>query len=254
GALFNVDSEEEEGLIAEDSNDIYILTSDNSEQLSPHESLAISSSWQTASLPTSLGPESWQQVAMDPEELKSLDSNGGGEERSENNSSNSDIVHVEKEEIAAVIEEAAAAIGEAAAVVVDTLAHEEEAEDRAVPVAPSVLTSALKAALATAPVEERGSPPSPIIQPEPPKVDRSTKRGSEKVYPTPSVGGNEESQPTSEEKGEFPSPRPLPPPPPQAEEDESALLPEGNYILLYGGLAAVAAIFAVGVYMALRKT
>lgn len=46
----------------------------------------------------SLGPESWQQIAMDPEEVKSLDSSGAGE-KSENNSSNSDIVHVEKEEV-----------------------------------------------------------------------------------------------------------------------------------------------------------
>uniref|UniRef100_A0A8C7YMG6 BCL2 like 13 n=1 Tax=Oryzias sinensis TaxID=183150 RepID=A0A8C7YMG6_9TELE len=61
------------------------------------------SSWQTESLPVSLaGHESWAQVGvMDPEDVKSLDSNEGvalAEERSENNSSNSDIVHVEREE------------------------------------------------------------------------------------------------------------------------------------------------------------
>lgn len=48
------------------------------------------------------GHESWAQVsAMDPEDVKSLDSNEGvalAEERSENNSSNSDIVHVERED------------------------------------------------------------------------------------------------------------------------------------------------------------
>ncbi|XP_043943534.1 bcl-2-like protein 13 isoform X2 [Protopterus annectens] len=116
GTLFSVETEEEEqqGIIAEDSNDIYILTSENSGQLSPPEllsgtsswqaeslpvSLSASQSWHTESLPVSLGPESWQQVVMDREEVKSEDSNEGGEERSENNSSNSDIVHVEKEEI-----------------------------------------------------------------------------------------------------------------------------------------------------------
>lgn len=115
GAVFALESEEEEeeeepGAAADDSNDIYILPSDNSGQVSPPESptvvapwqaeslpvsLSASQSWHTESLPVSLGPESWQQIAVDPEELKSLDSNGAGE----NNSSNSDIVHVEREEI-----------------------------------------------------------------------------------------------------------------------------------------------------------
>ncbi|XP_041111406.1 bcl-2-like protein 13 [Polyodon spathula] len=115
GTVFSLEEEEDQGIIAEDSNDIYILTSDKSGQVSSPESLAVlsswrsdslpvslsvSQSWQTESLPVSLGPESWAQVTMDPEDLKSLDSNEGGEERSENNSSNSDLVHVEKEEIA----------------------------------------------------------------------------------------------------------------------------------------------------------
>ncbi|KFO23326.1 Bcl-2-like protein 13 [Fukomys damarensis] len=112
GTVFSLKSEEEEypGIAAEDSNDIYILPSDNSGQVSlpgsptittvwQSESLPISmsasQSWHTESLLVSLGPESWQQIAMDPEEVKSLDSNGAGE-KSENNSSNSDIVHVEK--------------------------------------------------------------------------------------------------------------------------------------------------------------
>lgn len=123
GTVFNLESEEEEfpGIVAEDSNDIYILPSDNSGQVSPPESptvttswqseslpvsLSASQSWHTESLPASLGPESWQQIAMDPEEVKSLDSNGAGE-KSENNSSNSDIVHVEREEIPEGMEEAA---------------------------------------------------------------------------------------------------------------------------------------------------
>lgn len=93
--------------LAEDSNDICIIPE---EQPSPPLSLLCAgdngsdqSSWQTESLPVSLaGHESWAQViAMDPEDVKSLDSNEGvalAEERSENNSSNSDIVHVERED------------------------------------------------------------------------------------------------------------------------------------------------------------
>uniref|UniRef100_A0A8B9W020 BCL2 like 13 n=1 Tax=Anas zonorhyncha TaxID=75864 RepID=A0A8B9W020_9AVES len=148
GTVFSLESEEEEypGLIAEDSNDIYILTSDNSGQVSPPESptvttswqseslpvsLSASQSWHTESLPVSLGPESWQQVAMDPEEVKSLDSNGGGEERSENNSSNSDIVHVEKEEIPEGIEEAV--VSAAAAETIKPVPKLAPSEEKAAP-------------------------------------------------------------------------------------------------------------------------
>ncbi|XP_028263804.1 bcl-2-like protein 13 [Parambassis ranga] len=112
GELFSLVSEEERGVtIAEDSNDIYILSGEqHPDQLSLPSSLLCvgdnsseQSSWQTESLPVSLaGHESWAQVGtMDPEDVKSLDSNEGmalAEERSENNSSNSDIVHVEREE------------------------------------------------------------------------------------------------------------------------------------------------------------
>lgn len=104
--------------IAEDSNDIYILSGEqHPDQLSPPSSLlgtegnsSDHSSWQAESLPVSLAAhESWAHVAaMDPEDIKSLDSNEGvalAEERSENNSSNSDIVHVEREE-AELLEEA----------------------------------------------------------------------------------------------------------------------------------------------------
>ncbi|XP_067906746.1 bcl-2-like protein 13 [Heterodontus francisci] len=120
GTVFSLDSEEEErGETVDDSNDIYILTSNNSGQVSPPEPLTTTSSWQVAGLPASLstsqswhteglpvslGAESWQQLSIDPEDIKSLESNGGGEERSENNSSNSDIVHVEKEEITEAVE------------------------------------------------------------------------------------------------------------------------------------------------------
>lgn len=119
GKVFGLVSEEEQGVtIAEDSNDIYILSGEqHPDQLSPPSSLLCTegnssghSSWQTESLPVSLAAhESWAQVAgMDPEDVKSLDSNEGvalAEERSENNSSNSDIVHVERED-AELLEEA----------------------------------------------------------------------------------------------------------------------------------------------------
>ncbi|KAL6107120.1 bcl2l13 [Pungitius sinensis] len=112
GEIFNLEPEEDRGAACiEDSNDIYILSGDqHPDQLSPPSSLLCTgdngseqSSWQTESLPVSLaGHESWAQVgAMDPEDIKSLDSNEGAalaEERSENNSSNSDIVHVERED------------------------------------------------------------------------------------------------------------------------------------------------------------
>ncbi|XP_061108812.1 bcl-2-like protein 13 [Conger conger] len=106
GTVFSLEVEDDAGVvIAEDSNDIYILSGEQPDQLSPPASLLDAGdgsgpgSWQTESLPVSL-PESWAQV-MDPEDAKSLDSSEGGalaEERSENNSSNSDIVHVEREE------------------------------------------------------------------------------------------------------------------------------------------------------------
>ncbi|KAM9376877.1 bcl-2-like protein 13 isoform 2-T2 [Pholidichthys leucotaenia] len=121
GEIFSLVSEEDQGeTIAEDSNDIYILSGEqHPNQLSPTSSLLCTgdsnseqSSWQTESLPVSLaGHESWAQVGpMDPEDIKSLDSNEGValvEERSENNSSNSDIVHVEREE-AELLEEGGA--------------------------------------------------------------------------------------------------------------------------------------------------
>lgn len=244
GTVFSLDTEEDDvpGLIAEDSNDIYILTSDNSEQVSPPESLAVSSSWHTESLPTSLGPESWQQVAMDPEELKSLDSNGGAEERSENNSSNSDIVHVEKEEIAEVIEEAA---------VVEQRLEQQEAEEREILEASSAVTMAHAAA--TPPTEEIPSPP--VTQPEPPKVDITIKEVSEKEPPATPEESKEEIQvtPSSEAEKNEAAISPLLPPP-KIEEEKPVFLPEGKSILLYGGAAAVAILaVAVGMVVALRK-
>ncbi|XP_018417599.1 PREDICTED: bcl-2-like protein 13 [Nanorana parkeri] len=244
GTVFSLDTEEDDvpGLIVEDSNDIYILTSDNSEQVSPPESLAVSSSWHTESLPTSLGPESWQQVAMDPEELKSLDSNGGAEERSENNSSNSDIVHVEKEEIAEVIEEAA---------VVEQRLEQQAAKEREIREAAPPLTSAPVAA--TFPTEEEDIPP-PVMLPGLPKVDITIKGVSEKEPPAALEESKEEIQVTPPSEAEKIEAAISPLLPPRKMEEEKVILPEGKSILLYGGAAAVA-ILAVTVCMvvALRK-
>ncbi|KAE8613469.1 hypothetical protein XENTR_v10007734 [Xenopus tropicalis] len=248
GTVFSLDSEEDDvqGLIADDSNDIYILTSDNSEQVSPPESLAVSSSWHTESLPTSLGPESWQQVAMDPEELKSLDSNGGGEERSENNSSNSDIVHVEKEEIAEVIEEAAVVAGRA---------EDVEAEHKDVLLTDSAFASTILEASPPAPVEERSSPTPPPPQPEPPKVEPPV-QGRQLQKEPPSEEAKEESPlPTTLDTDKLQSPvSQLLPPGSGSGEEKQVLLPEGKSALLYGGAAAVAILaVAVGMVVALRK-
>ncbi|NXU19724.1 B2L13 protein, partial [Pardalotus punctatus] len=268
GTVFTLESEEEEypGLIAEDSNDIYILTSDNSGQVSPPESptvttswqseslpvsLSASQSWHTESLPVSLGPESWQQVAMDPEEVKSLDSNGGGEERSENNSSNSDIVHVEKEEIPEGIEEAVVPAGAAEtmqAVFPETSASLQE-------IRPPEIAAAEKAhpsALLRTKQEEKGKAAEELVEPEIPVLSKPVPKlasSEEKAAPEPEKillpgekkVGKEGRLEEIEEKS-------------SAAEEKPILLPEGKSILLYGGAAAVAILaVAVGVALALRK-
>ncbi|NWH98080.1 B2L13 protein, partial [Tichodroma muraria] len=268
GTVFTLESEEEEypGLIAEDSNDIYILTSDNSGQVSPPESptvttswqseslpvsLSASQSWHTESLPVSLGPESWQQVAMDPEEVKSLDSNGGGEERSENNSSNSDIVHVEKEEIPEGIEEAVVPAGAAEtmqAVFPETSASLQE-------IRPPEIAAAEKAhpsALLHTEQEEKGKAAEELVEPEIPVLSKPVPKlapSEEKAAPEPEKillpgekkAGKEGHLEEVEEKS-------------SAAEEKPILLPEGKSILLYGGAAAVAILaVAVGVALALRK-
>ncbi|ROL43261.1 Bcl-2-like protein 13 [Anabarilius grahami] len=154
GTVFSLDEAEDPGvIIAEDSNDIYILSGEQaSDQLSPPASLLTlgdssgPASWQTESLPVSLtGHESWAQVGMmDPEDAKSLDSAEGvalAEEQSENNSSNSDIVHVERED-AELLEEGGETVeeGELQSSVLSVLGSEselaavrEEAESNAEP-------------------------------------------------------------------------------------------------------------------------
>lgn len=265
-----MESEEEEypGLIAEDSNDIYILTSDNSGQVSPPESptvttswqseslpvsLSASQSWHTESLPVSLGPESWQQVAMDPEEVKSLDSNGGGEERSENNSSNSDIVHVEKEEIPEGIEEAVVSTAAAETMQAAFPAPPAPVQQVKAPQAEAVAAEkAHPSALPRAKQEEKGKAAEELVEPEIPALSKPVPKlapSEEKAAPEPekillpgeTKAGKEGRLEEIEEKS-------------SVAEEKPILLPEGKSILLYGGAAAVAILaVAVGVALALRK-
>ncbi|XP_038597210.1 bcl-2-like protein 13 [Tachyglossus aculeatus] len=267
GTVFSLEPEEEayHGAIAEDSNDIYILTSDNSGQVSPPESptvtsswqseslpvsLSASQSWQAESLPVSLGPESWQQVAMDPEDVKSLDSNGGGEERSENNSSNSDIVHVEKEELPEGMEEARGA----------PRAGAPPGQLPAVTAASPPETAAEGVSPATSSFVELG---------EEEEVRAAAGEATELRVPLPLSKPLPKPGPAAEEAAPGPRPRTARPPAVEAgareegrlpeekltvAEEKPILLPEGKSVLLYGGVAAVAILaVAVGVAMALRR-
>ncbi|XP_020857327.1 bcl-2-like protein 13 isoform X2 [Phascolarctos cinereus] len=277
GTVFNLESEEEEpGIIAEDSNDIYILTSDNSAQVTPPESptvttswqseslpvsLSASQSWHTENLPVSLGPESWQQIAMDPEEVKSLDSNGGGEERSENNSSNSDIVHVEKEEIPEGIE------GTVSASVV--LQVQEGSQSAPAPLLPDPSATSLvemEQVTKIVAVEKTSPATSSFVELEEEEVRAAKEKSVGLQFPAPSfpplksTPKADEGVPTPELKKMLPQEGETKIRKEGLSEDTSAgeekhiLLPEGKSILLYGGAAAVAMLaVAVGVALALRK-
>ncbi|MGH0149600.1 UNVERIFIED_CONTAM: hypothetical protein FKN15_044739 [Acipenser sinensis] len=306
GTVFSLEEEEDQGIIAEDSNDIYILTSDKSGQVSPPESLAVlsswqsdslpvslsvSHSWQTESLPVSLGPESWAQVTMDPEDLKSLDSNEGGEERSENNSSNSDIVHVEKEEIAE--DEGAISVAEVLKVqgaqesVLKTVLKEEPPvtlsallESTAVPQQTDVSPPAAAAATAVTPQEEMPSSvpePAPVQQPAAAKT--APKTAEEPPKPPAIVEPVTEQAKTAVQAEEQAikevvvdilkeSPKEVPEAPKEAEkvplapeekvetvlpEEEKDSLADDNSFLYYGIAAAAVVALAVAVALVLRK-
>uniref|UniRef100_A0A8C7EQP8 BCL2 like 13 n=3 Tax=Neovison vison TaxID=452646 RepID=A0A8C7EQP8_NEOVI len=269
GTVFNLESEEEEypGIVAEDSNDIYILPSDNSGQVSPPESptvttswqseslpvsLSASQSWHTESLPVSLGPESWQQIAMDPEEVKSLDSNGAGE-KSENNSSNSDIVHVEKEEIPEGVEEAAMA-----PIILPTKELREVLPEAPAPLLPHITATSLlemrEPDTEGMTVEKVSPATSLFVELEEESLMKTKAAVVEAVEqeaeviptlePTATLLSEEEKHVRRERLQEGPSP---------AEEKASPLF-EGKSILLFGGAAAIAILaVAVGVALALRK-
>lgn len=271
GTVFNLESEEEEypGIVAEDSNDIYILPSDNSGQVSPPESptvttswqseslpvsLSASQSWHTESLPVSLGPESWQQIAMDPEEVKSLDSNGAGE-KSENNSSNSDIVHVEKEEIPESVEEAAVA-----SVVLPTKELQEAFPEAPAPLLPHITATSMlevREPDTEAIAVEKVSPATSLFV----ELDEEENLMKTKAAAVESVELEEEVIPALEptetllsEKEMHVKRESLQEGPSPAAEEKAFPLSEGKSILLFGGAAAVAILaVAVGVALALRK-
>ncbi|XP_028683832.2 bcl-2-like protein 13 isoform X2 [Macaca mulatta] len=284
GTVFSLESEEEEypGITAEDSNDIYILPSDNSGQVSPPESptvttswqpeslpvsLSASQSWHTESLPVSLGPESWQQIAMDPEEVKSLDSNGAGE-KSENNSSNSDIVHVEKEEVPEGMEEAAVA-----SVVLPAGELPEALPEAPAPLLPHITATSLLGTrepdTEVITVEKSSPATSLFVELDEEEVKAATVEPTEvkEVVPAPepteTLLSEKETNAREESLGEELSPpgemKPL-----LLSEGKSRLSPagemkplplsEGKSILLFGGAAAVAILaMAIGVALALRK-
>ncbi|KAG8509121.1 Bcl-2-like protein 13 [Galemys pyrenaicus] len=266
GTVFNLESEEEyPGIPAEDSNDIYILPSDNSGQISPPESptvttswqseslpvsLSASQSWHTESLPVSLGPESWQQIAMDPEEVKSLDSNGAGE-KSENNSSNSDIVHVEKEELPEGMEEAAVA-----SVVLSARELQEAFPDAPASLLPHITATSLLETrdpdTEIIAVEKVSPPTSLFIEIGEEEVRAATTEPvelEEVVVPAlePMKTLLSEGEVTTRKKSITEGPAP-------AGEEKAAPLSEGKSVLLFGGAAAVALLaMAVGIALALRK-
>ncbi|MBN3297572.1 B2L13 protein, partial [Amia calva] len=231
GTVFSLEEEEDQGIIAEDSNDIYILTSDNFDQLSPPESLVATGSWQSESLAvplsasqswhTSLGPESWAQVTMDPEDIKSLDSNGGGEERSENNSSNSDIVHVEKEEITE--DEGAVSMAEILEVpeVPEGVLKELESEP--------LLDPLLAEEAASDPALEEPAPP-PSISPEPLPTPTSTVLDAIQLLEADPEPPATLEEPLVPAVVAAPLVESAPPPPPaaeqQAEEKEPDVVPQ----------------------------
>uniref|UniRef100_A0A8D3ECB2 BCL2 like 13 n=1 Tax=Scophthalmus maximus TaxID=52904 RepID=A0A8D3ECB2_SCOMX len=244
--IFRLGSEEEQGVtIAEDNNDIYILSGEqHPDQLSPPSSLLCTgdnssgqSSWQTESLPVSLaGHESWAQVsAMDPEDVKSLDSNEGAalaEERSENNSSNSDIVHVEREE-AELLEELAEL--------------REEFRDQTPPVslsaeadAPASLISLEEPVVIETPVSLSAEPSLVSSEPEllPPAIDAAAAPPHDEPepaapLPVPAVEPDPEPEPAAdaapvpaEGAGETPEVTPEPAPEPEQDLEPAAVPPQ----------------------------
>ncbi|KAL2093752.1 hypothetical protein ACEWY4_011064 [Coilia grayii] len=227
GAVFSLEGAADPGvIIAEDSNDIYILSGEQlpHDRLSPPASLLATAegsgptSWQTESLAASLvsGHESWAQVGMmDPDDAKSLDSNEGvvalAEERSENNSSNSDIVHVEREEAELLAEgeelqeSMMSVLGTESELVALSAELKEEAGDSAtamdqaalIPDAPQSLEVSEEPVILEAPASLSAEPTS--LSAEPPV--------SEPVVVAP--------EPAPESKPEPPGPAPAPAPEPQ---------------------------------------
>lgn len=274
--------EQEEALagpVADDSNDIYILSE---EQLSPPSSLlgAVDSgdpsSWQTESLAASLAShESWAQVAA-MEDAKSLEGGEGAalaEERSENNSSNSDIVHVEREE-AELLEEGGA-IDESTMSVLGTesdLAALRAEFGDPTPAGPLAAPPPMPVAVETS-SEPEPLPPVPVPAAEPDPQPEPADPVLVEAAPTPPA---EEIVTTTAEPEAPPEPEPEPKPeaepaellPLQPEPEPEPEVPPGVSpvleapagpepaeefpVLLYGG-AVLVLLAAVGAVVLLRR-
>lgn len=173
-------------------------------------------------MPVSLaGHESWAQVGeMDPEDLKSLDSNEGAalaEERSENNSSNSDIVHVEREE-AELLEEAAeaGAIEESMMSVLGTESELAELREEALEGAAPV--SASTAAVSSAP-SSLLSLEEPVVIEIPAVYSAEPSFASSEFLP---LGAGSAAAPPSEPEPPAASPVPAAEPEPEPEPEPAA--------------------------------
>uniref|UniRef100_A0A3P9Q9R7 BCL2 like 13 n=1 Tax=Poecilia reticulata TaxID=8081 RepID=A0A3P9Q9R7_POERE len=189
GKVLSLDQNEEAAAaVADDSNDIYILSEEQQPDTLCTGDRGKPSAWQTDSLPASLGGhDSWAQVdPMDPEDVKDL--HGGesvalAEERSENNSSNSDIVHVEREE-AELLEEGGDADGDAIEESMMSLLMTESD------------LAALRAEFGDPVLHTL--PPSTLVLPEEPVVmetPKSLSPGAEAPPPVPAVEPDPEPEP-----------------------------------------------------------
>ncbi|XP_034501429.1 bcl-2-like protein 13 isoform X5 [Ailuropoda melanoleuca] len=190
---------------------------------------------------------------MDPEEVKSLDSNGAGE-KSENNSSNSDIVHVEKEEIPEGVGEAAVAPA-----ILPTKELREALPEAPAPLLPHITATSLlemREPDTEGMTGEKVSPATSLFVEldEEENLMKSKAATVESVEleekfpalePTATLLSEEEMHVRREGLREGPS---------RAGEDKAMPLSEGKSILLFGGAAAIAILaVAVGVALALRK-
>ncbi|XP_020336659.1 bcl-2-like protein 13 isoform X1 [Oncorhynchus kisutch] len=253
GTVFSLEEEEQQGLIiAEDSNDIYILSGEQlpTSLLGTRDSSELGS-WQTESLRVSLaGHESWAQVGMmdHPEDIKSLESNEGNlsEERSENNSSNSDIVHVEREDAEG---EGGAEAPELQEIMLSVLGTESElAELRAkfrddtpppVPAAPELVVGCLEEPVVIetpAPLSAVPSEPEPRAPSTVPMSESESPALAPVVEPAPVVEAAPAKMPPIPQPAEqVPEPVPIPvaaaPPQPEPVPEEPQPEPQSETVL-----------------------
>ncbi|EHA97629.1 Bcl-2-like protein 13 [Heterocephalus glaber] len=181
---------------------------------------------------------------MDPEEVKSLDSNGAGK-KSENNSSNSDIVHVEKEEIPEGAEEVARAASG-----LPTKEPQEALPGAPAPLLPHITATSLLQTREPDPevitVEEVSLVPSLFVELSEEEVRAAIMEPHEVDEGVPPSLLREKEAPVRKERLS----RECPP----AQEVKAFSVPEGKSITLFGGAAAVALLaVAVGVALALRR-